>query len=114
MTRHDPQPPLRRQFDRVERAIGARLEEAVATRTFTDAMILALRAQVGAFRLLERGSREVLHLWNIPTRSDVMRVSRQLSALDSRVRAIAIALEREELLMSDSDPARRADKNRDS
>lgn len=109
-----PQPPLRRHFDRAERMVGGRLEEIVATRQFTDAMILAWRIQVGAFRLLERGSREVLHLWNIPTRSDVMRVSRQLSALDSRVRAIALALEREDLLLPDTNPGRGTDESSDS
>ena len=102
MSTRPEQPPLRRHFDQAERLVGVRLEEIVATRQFTDAMILALRLQVGAFRLLERGTREVLHACNIPTRSDVMRVSRQLSALDSRVRAIALALDRDELLLDDS------------
>lgn len=112
MSRH-PQAPLL-HFKRAERAVGGRLEELVATRQFTDALILALRVQVGAFRLLERGSRELLHLANIPTRSDVMRISRQLSALDSRVRAIALALERDDLLLQDPDRGPRTDESSDS
>jgi hypothetical protein len=107
--RRPPQPPLRRQFDRAERLVGGRLEEIVATRQFTDALILGMRVQVAAFRLLERGSRELLHLVNLPTRSDVMRVSRQLSALDSRVRAIAIALERDDLLLRDAEGTKETD-----
>lgn len=91
---------LRRSFDRAERLVGAPLEDVVRTRQFADAVVLALKIQKGGSQVVEGTTRRLLHLWNIPTRSDVMRVSRQVASLENTVRAMALALERDELAVS--------------
>ena len=88
---------LRRSFDRAERLVGAPLEDFVHTRQFADAMVVAFKLQTGSRRVVESSTRTLLHLWNIPTRSDVMRVSRQIAVLENSVRSMALALDRDDL-----------------
>jgi hypothetical protein len=85
--------PLRRVFDSAERAVGAPLESLVASRRFTDVAVLALRTQGLGARMIERQSRAVLHFWNMPARSDVQRVNRQIAALTNEVRALSARLD---------------------
>ncbi len=89
--------PLWRQaFDRVERAVGAPLEEVVQTRRFADVVVVSLRAHRLARRAFEQGTREVLHLWNLPARSDVERVNRQVAALRRELRELSARLDERE------------------
>ena len=84
----DSRPLWRSAFDAAERAVGPRLERGVQTGTFADALALATRSQAGVRRLLERRTRQVWHLVNLPAgsdvrrlRADVLRLQRELTAL---------------------------------
>src|SRR3954453_7946009 len=82
-----------RAFDAAERAVGPRLEEAVRSGPFLDALGLAARAQARARRDLERQSRRVWHLVNLPAGSDVTRLRHQVADLDRELRRVNTALE---------------------
>jgi hypothetical protein len=89
--------PLWRQgFDRAERLVGRRLEGLVSTRSFNDLLVLTFRSQSAAYRVFERQTRAVLHFWNMPTRSDVSKLRRQVGALSGELRELATALEEEQ------------------
>src|SRR3954449_10918767 len=81
-------------FDAAERAVGPRLEDAVRSGTFLDALGVAARAQARVRRDLERQSRRVWHLINLPAGSDVTKLRRQVAELDREVRRVNTALER--------------------
>jgi hypothetical protein len=81
-------------FDAAERAVGPRLEDAARSGPFLDALGLAARAQARARRDLERSSRRVWHLINLPAGSDVTRLRRQVADLDRELRRVNAALER--------------------
>jgi len=82
-------PPLWRQaFDAVEGRIGPPAERAVQTDLFADTVALALKSRRRIQREIERQSRRALHLVNIPTATDVKRVSEQLAALQRQTRAL--------------------------
>lgn len=89
--------PLWRQaFDRTERTVGRPLERLVTTRRFNDALVVTVRLQgalVGAF---ERQTRTVLHFWNMPARSDVRRLSRQVATLTGEVRTLSARLDEQQ------------------
>jgi hypothetical protein len=88
------EPPLwRRAFNRGERAVGRPLENAVASRAFNDVFVLTFRVQGGAYRLFQRQSRAVLHLWNLPTYADVTRLHRQVGALRAEIQDLSMRLE---------------------
>lgn len=90
-------PPWWRAFDRVERAVGKPLEEAVASPTYVDVMLLGMRVQRKVTGVVLRGAGgavgTVLHVANIPTRDDIRRLSRQMTVLTGEVRALAAAQE---------------------
>ena len=67
-------PLWRRAFDAVERPTAGRLERAVQTEVFADALarFVGLRSAVG--RRAERASRRALHRLNLPAASDVVGV----------------------------------------
>jgi hypothetical protein len=89
--------PLWRQvFDRAERLAGEPLEDAVQTRTFVDALVLSLRVQKALWSSVERGTRTVVHLCNLPARSDVDRLSRQVAAMRNELRDVAGRLDEQE------------------
>ena len=100
-----PKPPLWRQaFDAVEGRVAKPAEQAVQSDVFADALALAFRGRRRVQREIERQSRRVLHLVNIPTATDVKRVSEQLAALQRQTRALEHRLEREQ---ANSGPRRR-------
>jgi hypothetical protein len=90
-------PPWWRAFDRVERKIGKPLEDAAASSRYVEVMVTGLRVQRavgGAMARAAGGSfGAVLRVANIPTRSDVRRLSRQLTVLTTEVRQLAAAQE---------------------
>jgi hypothetical protein len=85
----------RRAFDAVERLVGAGLEELALTRTFNDLLALSWRTQFSTRGLLERQTSAVLHLWNLPTRTDVSRLQRQVGALTANLQELALQLEQD-------------------
>jgi hypothetical protein len=86
-------PLWRRVFDRAERLAGEPLEDAVQTRTFADVLVFSLRVQRALWRSLERGSRTALHVVNLPARSDVDRLSRQVAAMRRELRDVSMRLD---------------------
>jgi alkylhydroperoxidase/carboxymuconolactone decarboxylase family protein YurZ len=90
-----PDKPLwLKAFDAAERAVAPRLEEAVQSPAFAEALALALRAQATARRALQERTRALWHLANLPAASDVAALRRDVAALDRELRAITVALER--------------------
>ncbi len=86
-----PAPPLwRRAFDQGERVVGRPLEQAVQTRAFADAVALSVRIQRSLGRAYERNTRTVLHLCNLPARTDVQRLNRQVGDLRNEIREISV------------------------
>ena len=84
-----------RAFDRVERKIGKPLEDAVASPTYIDVMLVGMRVQraVGGLALRAVGgvTGRVLRAANVPTRDEVLRMSRQMATLTREVRDLAAA-----------------------
>jgi hypothetical protein len=83
-------PLWRRGFDRAERAVGRPLEGLVATRRFNDLLVLTFRAQNLVFGVFQRQTRAVLHFWNLPARTDVSRLQRELGKLRAQVRELDV------------------------
>ena len=85
-------PTWRRVFDRVERAVGAPLEDAVASTRFVEVMALGLKARraVGgtARRAVDGVTGTVLRAVNIPTREDVRALNANMVTLVTEVRAL--------------------------
>jgi hypothetical protein len=86
-------PFWRRGFNRTERLVGKPLEDLVATRRFNDVMVRALQVERAAQRLMERQTRAAVHLLNLPARSDVTSLRRQIGALRSDIRELEAKLE---------------------
>lgn len=84
---------LRRTFDRAERALGGRLEEMAATRQFTELVLQVFHLQKKLYGAFEAQSRALLHLANLPTRSDVARLNRQLTQLREELRELSARLD---------------------
>ena len=89
-------PLWRRGFDRAERAIGRPLENVVATRRFSDLLVLTFRAQGAMYGVFERQTRATLHFWNMPTRGDVRRLNRQVGALAAEVHELTARLDEQQ------------------
>lgn len=91
MTR--PKRRLRRAFDKAERAIGEPLEEIVASKSYTEAMLKLFKARKaisGAIAGKASGMVEkLLHLAQIPTRSDVRSMNRHIADLSAEVRTLS-------------------------
>jgi hypothetical protein len=89
-------PAWRRVFDRVERAVGAPLEDAAGSEAFVDVMVRGLRVQraigTGFGRIAGGAVSKVLHVAGLPTRGDVRSLGRQLTTLTGEVRAIKAAV----------------------
>lgn len=86
-------PLWRRGFDRAERTVGRPLERLVAGQRFNGLLVLVFRAQGAMVDTFEHQTRSILHFWNIPARTDVTRLHRQVGALRAEVRALAQRLE---------------------
>jgi hypothetical protein len=87
------QPFLRRAFDRVERAIGKPLEDAVHSPRFTNVYLAKKRVQRTLRAALDRPTGAFLHFINVPARSDVRRVNRQIAGLTEEVRSLSARLD---------------------
>jgi hypothetical protein len=92
------QPAWREAFDRIERAVGAPLEEAVASRRYIDVIVfwkkgpLAVNRKV--FELIDDQLGHVLHMLNLPTREDINQLSDQLSVLVAELRNLSLPADR--------------------
>ena len=91
-------PSLRTVFDKVERAVGAPLEDAVASPRYGKAVSFWVNGPKAVTRRV-RGTVDdklagVLHALNLPTRGDVTRLGRQLAVLTAEVRALSLPADR--------------------
>jgi hypothetical protein len=81
--------PLWRQaFDAAERALGGPAEAAVRSEAFNDALAATLRVQRRAQLEVERRTRRLLHMANVPTATDVRLLSQQVASLQREVRRL--------------------------
>jgi hypothetical protein len=81
--------PLWRQaFDAVDRRVSGPAERAVGSDAFHDALALGLRLQARVRGRVERESRRALHLLNLPSNTDVRRLSEQVAALRRELREL--------------------------
>jgi len=90
------QPFLRRAFDRAERAIGKPLEGAVHSSRFADIYLAKKRMDRALRAALDRPTGAFLHFINIPARSDVRRVNRQIAALTEELRSLSARLDEQQ------------------
>jgi polyhydroxyalkanoate synthesis regulator phasin len=81
-------PLWRRAFDAAERGLAGPAEAAARSEAFNDALAAALRAQRLAQREVERRTRRLLHVANVPTATDVRLLSRQVASLQREVRRL--------------------------
>ena len=89
--------PLWRQaFDQVEGPVGSALADVARSGTFAGALGLATRTRAGLRREMERRTRRLWHLANLPAGSDVKQLRRQVAALDRELRQVRRALEQAE------------------
>jgi hypothetical protein len=89
-------PLWRRGFDRAERAVGRPLENVVGTRTFNDLLVVTFRTQSAVFGVFQRQTRAMLHFWNMPARTDVARLQREVGALRAQVRELSAGLDEQQ------------------
>lgn len=86
-------PSWRTVFDKVERAVGAPLEDAVSSPRYGTAVSFWVKGpmtvQRSVRRTVDHKLAGVLHALNLPTRSDVNRLNRQLAVLTAEVRALS-------------------------
>jgi polyhydroxyalkanoate synthesis regulator phasin len=81
--------PLWRQaFDAVDRRIAGPVEGAARSDLFGDLLALGLRAERRLQRELERRTRRALHFANLPTATDVRRLSEQVAELRRELREL--------------------------
>jgi polyhydroxyalkanoate synthesis regulator phasin len=81
--------PLWRQaFDAVDRRIAGPVEGAARSDVFGDVLALTVRAERRLRRELERRTRRALHFANLPTASDVRRLSEQVAELRRELREL--------------------------
>jgi polyhydroxyalkanoate synthesis regulator phasin len=81
-------PLWRRTFDGVDRRVAGPIEAAARSDAFGDALTIAWRLRGRVQREAEKRTRRVLHLVNLPTATDVRRLSEQVAALRREVREL--------------------------
>lgn len=116
-------PFLRQMFDKVERAVGGPLEQLVASKSYTDVILTINQLQKaigGPVAGAASGAMEkVLHVVQMPTRSDVRRLNRQLVELATELRALSAKVQEARPVAAlpkarrTSQPAKTAKKARD-
>jgi hypothetical protein len=72
---------------------GVPLEELVLTRSFNDLLVYAWRTRRAVHHVFERQTQTWFHFWNLPTRSDVSGLRRQLGLLTADLRDLALKLD---------------------
>jgi hypothetical protein len=78
---------------RAERAVGSRVEAAVHSDAYFDAVSELNRTKARLTGALEAASRRVWHLANLPAGSDVRRLREQLARTERRIVELSKELE---------------------
>jgi hypothetical protein len=79
---------------RFERAIGVPVESAVRSDAYFDLVAHANRTRARLTELTEGLTQEWLHLFNLPTASDVRRLREQLARLERQLGELAKDMDR--------------------
>jgi hypothetical protein len=79
---------------RFERAIGVPVESAVRSDAYFDLVAHANRTHARLTELTEGLTQEWLHLFNLPTASDVRRLREQLARLERQLGELAKDMDR--------------------
>jgi hypothetical protein len=74
---------------RLERALGTQVEAAVRSDAYFDLLAQATKLRARLMRATEDATSEWLHLWNLPSSSDVRRLREQLSRVERRLAEVA-------------------------
>jgi hypothetical protein len=85
----DERPVWRQLFDAWEKAVGPRLEEYVQTDEFAERMTAFQQMNRRTAEMNEEATRQFLRSWNLPTASDLERLSQQVAEIDRRLRALS-------------------------
>jgi hypothetical protein len=78
-----------RAFRRAERTVARPLERLVVRPAAVEGIVRLTGLQADAQRRAERALTAYLHLWHLPSLTDVRRLSQQMSQLDRRVRELS-------------------------
>ena len=81
-------PLWRKAFDEVDRRVSGPVEAGAHSDLFGDLVTLNVRLARRAQREVERRSRRLLHMANLPTATDVRRLSEQVASLQREVREL--------------------------
>jgi polyhydroxyalkanoate synthesis regulator phasin len=81
-------PLWRKAFDAVDSRVAGPVEAGAHSDLFGDLVALNWRIAHRAQREVERRTRRVLHLANLPTATDVRRLSEQVASLQREVREL--------------------------
>lgn len=84
-----------RAFSAVESTVGPHVEEFVHGSGFATAVILVQKAKSGVSSIVERQTRGVWHLVNLPASSDVRKLRNQIGDLDHEIRLLRGTVESE-------------------
>jgi len=78
----------RQAFDAVDSRVSGPVEAGARSDAFTDVLTVGWRISRRAQQEIERRTRRVLHMANLPTATDVRRLSEQVSALQRELREL--------------------------
>jgi len=81
-------PLWRRAVDEVDRRVSGPVEAGAHSDVFNDLVTLQWKLAKRAQREVEKRSRRVLHFANLPTATDVRRLSEQVASLQRQVREL--------------------------
>ena len=81
-------PLWRKAFDEVDRRVSGPVEAGAHSDLFGDLVTLNVRLARRAQREVERRTRRLLHMANLPTATDVRRLSEQVAALQRELREL--------------------------
>lgn len=77
-----------RAFTAVEGTVGPRIEEFVHGNKFSTAVVVVQKVKSGVSGVVERRTRGVWHLVNLPASTDVRKLRNQIGDLDHEVRVL--------------------------
>ncbi|MFE5702026.1 hypothetical protein [Rhodococcus koreensis] len=86
-------PMWRRAFDVVERNVSPRVEALVHTSQSARAAAAVARTRRRVGDQLDGLAAQVLHLFNLPARTDIQQLRRQVGAVDRDVRRLSAELD---------------------
>ena len=78
----------RKAFDEVDKRVSGPVEAGAHSDLFSDLAALQWKLARRAQREVERRSRRVLHAVNLPTATDVRRLSEQVASLQRQLREL--------------------------